>query len=109
MPTPTTTSTASAWAAPAPGGTEAMRTRRGITLVELLVVLAIMTALFGLVAAVAPRFGDRQRPSRGAAQLQSWLTLARNRALRDQRPRGIRMPSIPNNAGGYAYITELQS
>jgi hypothetical protein len=60
---------------------------------------------------VAPRFGEQQRPSRGAMQLQSWLNLAKQRALRDQRPRGIRMPSILGTTVGsdwYAYITELQ-
>jgi len=82
--------------------------RSAFTLVELLVVIAVIVALLGLVAAVAPRFGERQRPSRGAGQLQSWLNLAKQRALRDQRPRGIRLPSVPNNAAGYAYITEVQ-
>jgi hypothetical protein len=76
--------------------------------VELLVVIAVIVALLGLVAAVAPRFGERQRPSRGAGQLQSWLNLAKQRALRDQRPRGIRIPNVANNAAGYAYVTEVQ-
>ena len=50
--------------------------------------------------AVAPRFGERQRPSRGAGQLQSWLNLAKNRALRDQRPRGIRLPPVSGVSPG---------
>jgi prepilin-type N-terminal cleavage/methylation domain-containing protein len=82
--------------------------RSAFTLVEMLVVLAIMTALLSLVALVAPRFGERQRPSRGAGQLQSWLNLAKNRALRDQRPRGIRLPPLYGVSPGAAYITELQ-
>jgi prepilin-type N-terminal cleavage/methylation domain-containing protein len=82
-------------------------TRRGITLVELLVVITIVAALFALVAAVAPRMGERQRASRGAGMVQSWLNLAKQRALRDQRPRGIRLPWVPAN-NGIAYVTELQ-
>jgi prepilin-type N-terminal cleavage/methylation domain-containing protein len=65
--------------------------RRGFTLVELLVVIAIIVALMAMVALAAPRFAERQGPSRGAMQLQSWLNLSRQMAIRDQRPRGIRM------------------
>src|SRR5438552_15235656 len=65
--------------------------RRGFTLIELLVVIAIIVALMAMVALAAPRFAERQGPSRGAMQLQSWLNLARQMAIRDQRPRGIRM------------------
>jgi prepilin-type N-terminal cleavage/methylation domain-containing protein len=82
--------------------------RRAFTLVELLVVIAVIVALLGLVAAVAPRFGERQRPSRGAMQLQSWLNLAKQRALRDQRPRGIRLPPLIGVPAEASYITEVQ-
>jgi prepilin-type N-terminal cleavage/methylation domain-containing protein len=81
-----------------------MRTRRpGVTLIELLVVITIITALATLIVAVAPKFGERQRPSRGAGMLQSWLNLAKQRALRDQRPVGIRLPHVNG-----PYVTELQ-
>src|SRR5438093_4398834 len=65
--------------------------RRGLTLVELLVVITIMVALMAMIALAAPRFAERQGPSRGAMQLQSWLNLSRQMAIRDQRPRGLRM------------------
>src|SRR5438067_973411 len=78
--------------------TGSVANRSAFTLVEMLVVIAVIVALLSLVAAVAPRFGERQRPSRGAGQVQSWLNLAKQRALRDQRPRGIRLPSVPMNA-----------
>jgi len=70
-------------------------TRRGLTLIELLVVIMIITALATLIIAVGPKFGERQRASRGASMLQSWLNLAKQRALRDGRPVGIRLPVVP--------------
>src|SRR5580700_7985484 len=80
-----------------------MRSRRpGVTLIELLVVIGIITTLATLIVAVAPRFGERQRASRGAGQLQSWLNLAKQRAIRDRRPVGIRLPSNPSGP----YITD---
>jgi prepilin-type N-terminal cleavage/methylation domain-containing protein len=91
-----------------------MRRRGGFTLIELLVVLGIITVLATLVVAVAPRFGDRQRASRGASMLQSWLNLAKQRALRDRRPVGIRLPhqdsALSATTPGYisGYVTEVQ-
>jgi prepilin-type N-terminal cleavage/methylation domain-containing protein len=81
-----------------------MRRRPGVTLIELLVVIGIITALATMIVAIAPRFGERQRASRGASQLQNWLNLAKQRALRDRRPVGIRMPYQSNSA----YVRELQ-
>src|SRR5436305_13462122 len=90
------------------GGGE--RGRRGFTLVELLVVITIIVALMAMIALAAPRFAERQGPSRGAMQLQSWINLARQMAIRDQRPRGLRIlpPTqvpVPNDAN---YSRELQ-
>jgi type II secretory pathway pseudopilin PulG len=81
--------------------------RRGITLIELLVVITIVVALFALVAAVAPRMGERQRASRGADQLQGWLLIAKQRALRDQAPRGIRLPQVIGPPANAQYVTQL--
>src|SRR4051812_34615828 len=81
--------------------------RSGLTLIELLVVITIMVALFALVAAVAPRMGERQRASRGADMLQGWLLIAKQRSIRDRAPRGIRLLSSPPPL--YAsYVTQLQ-
>src|SRR4051812_21039509 len=78
--------------------------RRGFTLIELLVVMGIIATLATMIIVFAPAFGDRQRSSRGASMLQSWLNLAKQRAIRDRRPVGIRLPHSDTSA----YITELQ-
>jgi prepilin-type N-terminal cleavage/methylation domain-containing protein len=79
----------------------APRNRSGFTLIELLVVIGIIVVFATLIVAVAPAFGDRQRASRGASMLQSWLNLAKQRALRDRKQVGVRLPT------GTSYITEL--
>src|SRR4051812_22158785 len=79
-----------------------MRHRRGVTLIELLIVMAILAVLATMIVAAAPRFGERQRATRGAGQLQSWLNPAKQRAIRDQRPVGLRLPVTSGT-----YITEL--
>src|SRR5205807_2263098 len=38
------------------------------------------------------------RESRGATQLQGWLSIAKQRALRDKAPRGVRLLPNPANA-----------
>ena len=84
--------------------------RPGFTLIELLVVVGIITVLATMIVALAPAFGDRQRASRGASMLQSWLNLSKQRALRDHRPVGIRIPFTqdPTLAPGVGYVRELQ-
>jgi prepilin-type N-terminal cleavage/methylation domain-containing protein len=75
--------------------------RAGFTLIEMLVVLAIILVLAGLSVALIPTVGEKQRVADGASQLQSWLAYARQLARRDQRPTGIRLlplspPGLPN-------------
>jgi len=64
--------------------------RFGLTLVELLVVIAIIGLLGGIIGLIAPRFAERSRVAQGSSQLRSWLLIAKQRALRDQAPRGVR-------------------
>jgi hypothetical protein len=53
--------------------------------------------------------GERQRASRGADMLQGWLLIAKQRALRDGAPRGIRLiPPTPTPTWDRAYVTQLQ-
>lgn len=64
--------------------------RRAFTLVEMLVVLALMLVLAVIAIAFVPRIQEKAAASRGASQLQSWLLIARQWAKRDNRPTGIR-------------------
>lgn len=76
--------------------------RRGMTLVELLVVMVIILILATIVVAFAPGFQDAQKVSRGADQLQGWLLMARQWAKKDRVPTGLRL-FVTNNQ-----VTDLQ-
>jgi prepilin-type N-terminal cleavage/methylation domain-containing protein len=65
--------------------------RPAFTLVELLVVIAIIGVLAGLAIYFVPSIQTSERAARGGANLQSWLQAARQRAIRDQAPRGLRI------------------
>src|SRR5947209_17332750 len=86
--------------------------RRGFTLVEMLVVLALMLVLAALAVAFVPRMNERAKTPRGASQLQMWLLVARQWAKRDHVPTGIRLqagriyptPATPN----VNYVSDIQ-
>ena len=63
----------------------------GFTLVELLVVIALIMVLGGIAVMFVPRIEEGQRAARGASLLQGWLNIAKQRALRDQQARGLRL------------------
>jgi prepilin-type N-terminal cleavage/methylation domain-containing protein len=65
--------------------------RDGFTLVELLVVIALLMVLAAIAVMFVPRIEEGQRAARGAALLQGWLNIAKQRALRDQQARGLRL------------------
>lgn len=67
--------------------------RSAMTLVELLVVISIIGLLGGIVGLIAPRFAERSRVAQGSSQLRSWLLVAKQRAMRDKAPRGLRFIS----------------
>lgn len=67
------------------------RRRHAFTLIELLVVITLVIALAGIVALVVPGISDQRKVSRGADQLQGWLLIAKQSALRDRSPRGLRL------------------
>jgi prepilin-type N-terminal cleavage/methylation domain-containing protein len=74
------------------------RTRPAFTLVELLVVLTILSVLATLVVVfVLPAFQDNRNVVRGVDRASGALLIAKQRALRDQLPRGVRL--LPDAAG----------
>jgi|GEM_PF-3426157 len=86
--------------------------RRGFTLVEMLVVLALMLVLAALAIAFVPRMNERAKTPRGASQLQMWLLIARQWAKRDNIPTGIRLQAgrlYPNPAtANINLVTDIQ-
>src|SRR5258708_6746854 len=73
------------------------RKRPGFTLIELLVVMTIMIFLATVAVLLLPRLNEGQRAGRGADQLQGWLLIAKQRALRSGLPSGLRFVDDPNN------------
>jgi type II secretory pathway pseudopilin PulG len=81
--------------------------RGGWTLIEIVVVMALLIVLATLALAISPRLLEQAKAARGAGQLQGWLLVARQLALRDRTPTGLRMQV---DADGYvrqlAYIQQ---
>src|SRR5687768_12051149 len=69
--------------------------RAGFTLVELVVAVAIIATLAALTALYFPRYSDKEIVARGADQLQGWLLMARQRAMRDGLPTGLLLVDHP--------------
>jgi prepilin-type N-terminal cleavage/methylation domain-containing protein len=83
--------------------------RSAFTLIEMLVVLTIIALIGALIAFVMPGFQERSRAAKGGQALQGWLNYARQRALFEQAPRGIRFLVIsPNASTGGAFVMEAQ-
>lgn len=69
-----------------------MRIKRGgWTLIEIVVVLALIAVLATLAIAISPRLLEQAKAAHGAGQLQGWLLVARQLAQRDHTPTGLRM------------------
>src|SRR5437868_2093965 len=86
------------------GGRGSCGRRHGFTLVELLVVMGLLLVLAALAVMIIPSISNDQRATQGATQLQQWLEIAKQRAMRDRAPRGIRL--VPGSIAGQ--ITELE-
>ncbi len=86
------------------------RNRKGFTLLELLVAMAIIVTVLGIAVAFLGATGyQKTAGSAGASELTGWLLIARQRALRDGVPRGIRLipdPTNPTVARDIQYIEQ---
>ncbi len=86
--------------------------RGGFTLVELMVVITIMLLLFGMTVYGINFTRDADKVRGAAAQVQSFLSGARDRAIYAQEPRGVRFfvnPSNPRSVSAMAYIQPGQN
>lgn len=67
------------------------------TLIEMIVVIAIILVIAALAAAFAPRVTDNQNLTRAVDNLQQWLLTAKMRAKRDGLATGIRFIQSPGD------------
>lgn len=86
--------------------------RRGFTLVELLVVMALIAGLAAMAMVVAPAALNKDRTASAVSQIQGALQIARARAIRDNQPRGVRFiyNPDPSKPAGFDpnWVTEYQ-
>ncbi len=85
--------------------TSASPGRPAFTLIELLVVIALIGFMAALGIMVVGNVNEESRSPRGASQVQQWLQIAKNRALRDRAPRGVRLIRDTTNPN---YVFSLQ-
>jgi prepilin-type N-terminal cleavage/methylation domain-containing protein len=83
------------------------RCRRGFTLIELMVVITIMLILFAMTVYGINFTRDADKVRGAAAQVQSFLSGARDRAIYAKEARGVRFfvdPGNPRSVSAMAYI-----
>ena len=81
--------------------------RPGFTLIELLVVIGIIAFLAALLVLIGPAFLKSEKSSRGAQMLQGVLFIAKQQALRDRNPYGIRLLRDPDGqVRSFQYIQQ---
>lgn len=85
------------------------RARRGFTLVEILVAIALGLVLLGIAVAVSQSSAFASYKIVGTAdRLSQWMLSAKNKALRDKAPRGIRLLPDPNNGNFVREIAYIE-
>src|SRR5438067_1220625 len=82
------------------------RRRAGLTLVEMVVVLSIFLTLAAMTVAVIRPVREDRLVTVAASQLQGWLANARQSALRDRVPTGLRL--LPAAGGDPQLVTAVQ-
>jgi prepilin-type N-terminal cleavage/methylation domain-containing protein len=78
--------------------------RRGVTLVELLVVMAVIAALGALAVMVAPGIAQKDNTLKGTSDVQTAMKVAQGMAAAAKLPRGVRL--IAPTSG--TFVTEMQ-
>src|SRR5262245_41765111 len=78
--------------------------RTAFTLIELLIVIAVILIIAFLPVAFSPDISAGVRAASGADRLQGWLLNAKMRAKRDGLPTGLRLiPFIVKDPAGNSY------
>src|SRR5438874_2737708 len=78
--------------------------RPAFTLIELLVVMGIIAFVAALAVLLVPNLARSEKASRGAQQLQGILFIAKQQALRDRNPYGIRLLRESNDPKSPDYL-----
>lgn len=86
-----------------------MKTRRGFTLVELMVTVGIMLLLAVITASAVSVTTQRDKVRAAARQVQSLLAGARDRAIYAKQPRGVRLFLDPTNNRTVSSMVYIQS
>jgi prepilin-type N-terminal cleavage/methylation domain-containing protein len=86
-----------------------VRPRPGFTLVELLIVMGLIVLLAALAVMFLPNLDRNKGVPNATTQLEGWIRIARNEALRDAAPRGVRLiqdPNDPTRVNAIQYIEQ---
>lgn len=89
-----------------PGGLNARRS--GFTLVELLVVIALIAVIASLGLLMFPGYSEREQVASGASRLQGAFNAAKTRALLDRAPRGVRLLPDEDPSVATLFYTQIQ-
>jgi prepilin-type N-terminal cleavage/methylation domain-containing protein len=81
--------------------------REAFTLVELLVATMLLVVLASLALLIIPSLNQGQQTPKAATQLQQWIEIAKQRAVKDRAPRGVRLVyTLP--PGNQMQVTQLE-
>jgi prepilin-type N-terminal cleavage/methylation domain-containing protein len=86
---------------------ERNKRRSAFTMLELLVVIAVIASLVALTALYFPNYQGKELVIRGADQLSQWLLTAKMQAKRDGVPTGLRLYA-DRNAAGVDFILRMR-